>query len=118
MTGTDRITRAKFINGLRDLALFLDTSLGFPVPTYGNTINVFPEGLTDSERRAAVDRLAVIMGTTAHDDNGHYKATAQFGPVAYCVVAISDASRAEHRARTSYADCIQLDESGDLGTAA
>ena len=118
MTRTDRITRAKFINGLRDLALFLDTNLGFPVPPHGDTIHVFPDGLTDAERRAAVDRLAAIMGTTAHDDNGHYKAVAQFGPIAYCAVAISDAARAEHTARSSYADCIQLDEPGDLGAAA
>lgn len=117
MNGTDRIARAKFINGLRDLALFLDTNLGFPVPPYGDTIHVFPDGLTDAERRAAVDKLAAIMGTTAHDDNGHYKADAQFGPLAYCVVAISDAARAEHRARESYTTCIQLDNT-DLGAAA
>jgi hypothetical protein len=116
--GTSPTQRAKFINGLRDLASFLDTNPGFPVPSYGSTVHVFPEGLTDAERRAAVDRLAALMGTTAHDDNGHYKAVAQFGPVAYYIVAISDASRAAHRARDSYADCIQLDEPDDLGTAA
>jgi hypothetical protein len=119
MNGTDPITRAKFINGLRDLAAFLDASLFFPVPPYGYTINVFPEGLTDAERRAAVDHLAVIMGATAEDHDGHYTANGQFGPITYCVVAISDAARAEHRARESYADCIQLDENpGNLGAAA
>jgi hypothetical protein len=118
MNGTSRIARAKFINGLRDLALFLDTNIGFPVPPYGDTIHVFPEGLTDAERRAAVDRLAAIMGTTAKDENGHYKADAQFGPITYQVVAISDAARAEHRARYSYAECIQFDDTSNLGAAA
>jgi hypothetical protein len=119
MNGTDRITRAKFINGLRDLALFLDTNLGFPVPPYSAMIHVFPEGLTDAERRAAVDRLATIMGTTARDESGHYRADLKFGPLTYRVVAISDNARAEHRARMSYADSIQLDtEAADLGAAA
>ena len=87
MNGTNRITRAKFINGLRDLAAFLDVNLFFPVPPYEYTINVFPEGLTDAERRAAVDRLAAIMGVTATEHNGHYTANGQFGPVTYCLVA-------------------------------
>jgi hypothetical protein len=118
MNGTDRTVRAKFINGMRDLAEFLATNLGFPVPAYGDTIHVFPEGLTDAERRAVVDRLAATMGVTARDENGHYQADGQFGPLTYRVVAISDAARAEHRARSSYADCIQLDDPGDLGAAA
>lgn len=118
MNGTDRTARAKFINGLRDLAAFLDANLFFPVPPYGNTIHIFPEGLTDAERRAAVDRLAAILGTTAEDKNGHYIANAQFGPITYQAAAISDAARAAHRARESYADCIQLDDPGDLGAAA
>jgi hypothetical protein len=118
MNGTDHTTRARFINGLRDLAAFLDANLFFPVPPYGDTIHVFPEGLTDAERRAAVDRLAAIMGTTAEDENGHYRADGQFGPVTYCVVAISDAARTAHRARESYAKSIQLDDTDDLGAAA
>jgi hypothetical protein len=32
MNGTDHTTRARFINGLRDLAAFLDANLFFPVP--------------------------------------------------------------------------------------
>jgi hypothetical protein len=118
MNGTDHTTRAKFINGLRDLTAFLDANLFFPVPAYRATINVFPEGLTDAERRAAIDRLAAIMGTTAEDENGHYRANGQFGSVTYCVVTISDAARAAHRARQSYTDCIQLDGTDDLGAAA
>jgi hypothetical protein len=118
MNGTNYVTRAKFINGLRDLAAFLDANLFFPVPPYGYEINIFPEGLTDAERRAAVDRLAAIMGVTAAEHNGHYTADGQFGPVTYCLVAISDAARAAHRARESYADCIQLDDTNDLGAAA
>jgi hypothetical protein len=118
MNGTDNITRTKFINGLRDLAAFLDANLFFPVPPYGDTIHIFPDGLTDAERRAAVDRLAAIMGTTAEDKNGHYIANAQFGPLNYCAVAISDAARAERRARESYADCIRLDGTDNFRAAA
>jgi hypothetical protein len=118
MNGTSPTQRARFINGLRDLALFLDTHLGFPVPPYGDTIHIFPDGLTDAERCTGVDRLAEIMGTTAEDKNGHYIASAQFGPVTYQAVAISDAARAEHRARESRANCTQLDDTGTLGSAA
>jgi hypothetical protein len=32
MNATDHTTRARFINGLRDLAAFLDANLFFPVP--------------------------------------------------------------------------------------
>ena len=82
------------------------------------TLHVFPEGQPTQTARAAVDQLAAVLGTTAHDMNGHYAADTLFGPLTYRVITISDAARAEHRARTSYADCIQLDDAKDLGAAA
>lgn len=120
MNGTRPTQRARFINGLRDLACFLDTHLGFPVPPYEATIHIFPEGTTDAERRAGVDLLAAILDTKPFDRGGHYVAAAHFGPVTYEVVAISDAARAAHRAEQTYSGCVTPDESdtGEVADAA
>jgi hypothetical protein len=120
MNDTSPAVRARYINGLRDLASFLDTHLGFPVPPYETTIHIFPDGASDAERRASVDRLAVILDATPADKNGHYIAAARFGPVTYEAVAISDAARAAHHAGMSYADSVRPDEPGtaDIASAA
>ncbi len=118
MATASPVTRAQFINGLRDLASFLGAHIGFPVPEHGATILVFPDGDSDDERRAAVDRLAAIFGVTPEDDNGHYTAERCFGPVAYSAVAISDAARARHAAHGSYYGCITPGEPGGLDDAA
>jgi hypothetical protein len=90
MTTTSPADRARFINGLRDLANFLAAHFGYPVP--GRTeIIVFPDGKDYAERCARVDRLALILGTTTTNSLGHYSTERAFGPIAYRVVAVSDA---------------------------
>jgi hypothetical protein len=109
--GTSPTQRAKFINGLRDLANFLGAHIGFPVPDYTALIHVFPDGNTDAERRAGVDRFAAILGATPTEKNGHYWAECPFGPVIYSVVAIDDAARADR-------DTDTPDQAPDLDNAA
>lgn len=119
MASTSPVTRAQFIDGLRDLASFLGAHIGFPVPEHSATILVFPDGADDAERRAGVDRIAATLGVTPDDDGGHYTAERCFGPVAYRAVAISDAARAQHAADRTYYGCVTPDEtSGDLDAAA
>lgn len=85
--------RAAFINGLRSLADFLESSPDVPVP--GNfpgsvTLTVFPDGDTDDEQRAGVDSIATALGvsTDEHGTHRHYVANLDFGPVQYKAVAI------------------------------
>ena len=83
--------RAVLVAGLRDLADFLAAHPDVPVPPayHEETIHQFPDGDTDAERRAGVDRAADAMGVPAAETRGgHYKATARFGPLAYEVVAL------------------------------
>jgi hypothetical protein len=83
--------RAAWVAGLRDLADFLAAHPDLPVPRVYCTdvINVFPEGGTDAERRAGVDRAAGVLGVPAADTHGgHYRAARSFGPIAYALVMI------------------------------
>jgi hypothetical protein len=81
--------RAAFVAGLRELADFLDAHPAVPGPRYGCTINVFPEGDSNSARRVGVDLVAVLLGAIALDrGHGHYGAVREFGPIEYSVVSI------------------------------
>lgn len=90
MTSTTPVVRAQFINGLRDLANFLSARFGYPVPDTADLL-VFADGNSYAERRAVVDRLALVLGVIPADSLGHYSADREFGPIRYRVVAVSDA---------------------------
>jgi hypothetical protein len=82
--------RAWLIAGLRDLAEFLDRNPTVPAP-YRADMLVFPPVGSDAEMFAEIDAIAVLIGTTASDDDspsGHYSAYRNFGPVQYRAVAI------------------------------
>jgi hypothetical protein len=93
--------RAAWVAGLRDLADFLAEHPDVPVPPAWHTqrVHEFPEGDSDTERRAGVDRAAVALGVQATETRGgHYEALARFGPVEYVAVAIPKASPADDSA--------------------
>ena len=93
--------RAALVAGLRDLADFLAAHPDVPVPPayHEETIHDFPDGDTDEERRAGVDRAADAMGVPAAETRGgHYKATARFGPLAYEVLMIPSAAEVSRAA--------------------
>jgi hypothetical protein len=93
--------RAAWVAGLRDLAGFLAAHPDVPVPPAYHTQGIceFPEGDSDAERRAGVDRAAAALGVQAAESRGgHYKASASFGPVEYVAVAIPRADPAENSA--------------------
>ena len=94
--------RAAWVAGLRDLADFLAAHPDVPVPPayHDQGITVFPEGGTDDERRAGVDRAAGVLGVRAAETRGgHYRASRSFGPVTFDVVVIPSADQAEGRGR-------------------
>ncbi len=113
-------TRTEFIAALRDLADFLVANPAIPVPPYTEYIRIFPDGASDAERRAGVDRLAALLDTTPADKNGHYIAIRRFGPLLYEAIAISDAARDAHNAEMSYSGGVTPDttEAGDISEAA
>lgn len=83
--------RAAWVTGLRDLADFLAGHPDVPVPPayHSHTLNVFPEGDSDDDRRAEVDRAAGVLGTAAAETGGgHYRAARSFGPVEFALVVI------------------------------
>ncbi|MEU1736076.1 hypothetical protein [Streptosporangium sp. NPDC020145] len=99
--------RAALIDGLRDLAAFLETTPGVPAP-FSVTVHHFPDG-TDTEIRAEIDGIAELLGTDVDPGDrgyGHYRTGLAFGPVQYSAVGILAPARARHDAEMSYAGCI------------
>jgi hypothetical protein len=89
--------RAAWVAGLRDLADFLAGHPDVPVPPAycRKGLTVFPEGGSDDDRRAEVDRAAGVLGVTAGETHGgHYQASRTFGPVEFAVVVIPREGRA------------------------
>ncbi|HEV2372748.1 MAG TPA: hypothetical protein VGS19_11315 [Streptosporangiaceae bacterium] len=107
---TDLTARAQVIDGLHQIADYLDQHPEIPVNQYGWDLNNFPQHDADEDdRRAEVDRVAAVLGVQVHDqlaDVGHYTATRTFGPISYQFVHITDHRRAVHHAWSSYADAV------------
>ena len=94
MVSTSGADRAALIQGLIDLAAFLETHPGVPVASYEGCIArvdlmVFPQG-TMTERCEGVDAIASLIGEAAGTPQGmgNYLTTRHFGPVSYRAVAI------------------------------
>ncbi|MEU7894171.1 hypothetical protein AB0B45_15070 [Nonomuraea sp. NPDC049152] len=86
------------INGLIDLAAFLEANPDLPTPD-PIEVYTFPTPGTDEEMRAFVDQAATALGVTPVEDSfHHYRAVRSFGPVEYRAVAILSAARARRSA--------------------
>ncbi|MFG2071697.1 hypothetical protein [Nonomuraea maritima] len=97
---TDPTVRAEFIAGLRALARFLADNPKVPVPSYGQDVTVNARGNED-EQRAAVDRVADLIGAPASGGT-HYCTARDFGPITYRAVAINEQAMSEYEAVLSY----------------
>ncbi|MEO3875322.1 hypothetical protein ABGB18_41615 [Nonomuraea sp. B12E4] len=109
--------RRSFINGLLNLAIFLETHPDVPVPTARVAVHAFPAKGTDEEMRAEVDKVAALLGTGIDPDfeaHDHYVTGLDFGLIRYEFVAILAAARARHAAEDSYRDCIQTDDTHEV----
>ena len=108
MTSTD--SRAALIDGLLDLAAFLEANPGVPAP-FSVTAHHFPDG-SDDEIRAEIDGIAELLGIDVDPGDvgyGHYGTGLGFGPVQYSAVGILAHARARHHAEMSYAGCVDPD---------
>jgi hypothetical protein len=103
--------RTALINGLIDLAAFLEAHPDVPVP-FSATVHHFPRQSSDPELRDEIDQIAALVGSEIdYEDSpyGHYATSRMFGPVEYRAVAVLAAARARHDAEASYHGCIQPD---------
>ncbi|GAA1623488.1 hypothetical protein GCM10009733_020150 [Nonomuraea maheshkhaliensis] len=112
--------RAKVINGLRDLADFLETHPDIPISPYKRTVPrvtlfYFAQG-TDEQMRTDIDRIASALGTSIRRQDlkaGHYGTSISFGPVTYDAVGILAWARAQYEADRSYSGCITPERNDD-----
>lgn len=91
--------RASTIQGLRDLADFLDTHPDVPVNSQSQTFYIFPETDCDACGRAFIDRVAAaISKTPTTSANSYYSAYRSFGPIEYAAVHIPSGTCPGHSA--------------------
>ncbi|MGW4644515.1 hypothetical protein ACWEN6_38765 [Sphaerisporangium sp. NPDC004334] len=103
--------RPAYINGLRDLADFLDTNPDIPIPNSALTAYYYPRG-TDEEICDQVAHVARVLGADVDPRDlaeGHFSAGIAFGVAEYKAVGLLASSRARWAARRSYEDSITLD---------
>ncbi|MDP4507603.1 hypothetical protein [Nonomuraea turcica] len=103
--------RTDLINGLLDLAAFLEAHPEVPVSSHA-VVHHFPEYDSDADMRAEIDQIAAHVGSRIDFEDspyGHYATTVCFGPVEYRAVAVLTAARARHAAEQSYTGCIEPD---------
>ena len=107
-------TRQQVIDGLRELAQFLEDHPDLPTPRYsGATVSAHTTHDCEIDRedrdasRAAVDAAAAILGSPVADDT-HYVTSRQFSAVTYQVVYVPPASVASWDALTSYSDNLKV----------
>ncbi|MFF5261799.1 hypothetical protein ACFY4C_22910 [Actinomadura viridis] len=122
MPGADEAAhRGRVVEGLIDLAAFLEANPGVPVPRFGwrllVALGVSVNGTTDLAQRAEIDRVAGLLGAPVSDetrDGGHYIARRHFGPVTYEAVHVPACRMATFDALRSYADNVKPDLKHDI----
>jgi len=105
---TQPTTRTEFITGLRELAAYLETHPGVPVPKHGTSVSLYADA-TEDGGRGQVAHIAALLGATVTDDTrngGHLTATREFGPIGYAIVSIPATVMAIHHASDSYYGCV------------
>jgi hypothetical protein len=109
----DLLARTQVIDGLRQLADYLQDHPGVPVNEYGWNLNAYPLKDDETAGRAEVDRVADILGVQADDqtsDGGHYTAAKTFGRITYEVIHVTARRQAAYHALMSYAGAITPDD--------
>ncbi|GAA3653900.1 hypothetical protein GCM10022224_016150 [Nonomuraea antimicrobica] len=103
--------RRALINGLLNLAIFLETHPDVPASS-NVTLHHFPDRDNDDDLCAEIDQIAARIGSDIDFEDspyGHYATSVSFGPVEYRAVAILAAARSRHDAENSYRGCIKPD---------
>lgn len=89
MTYANEIERQALIDGLHELAYFLESNPEVPAPKYTDVL-VFPPHTSDTGNRSEIDAIASRIGSGIEisSTHRHYVTSRQFGPVGYRAVAI------------------------------
>jgi hypothetical protein len=106
-----RNRRTELINGLLDLAAFLEAHPEVPVSSHA-VVHHFPEQDSDADMRNEIDQIAACIGSSIEFEDsqyGHYATSVCFGPVEYRAVAVLTVARARHAAERSHWGCIEPD---------
>jgi hypothetical protein len=109
MFTTDPQHRKEYIDGLRQLADYLDANPGVPVPGYGTTINLVASDAEDGGI-AEIVSLSIELAAPFAETDGVYRTQRQFGPITYKGFASSAASLANYSIQTSYYGCVTPDD--------
>lgn len=109
MFSTDPAKRAAYIDGLRQLAGYLDANPGVPVPAEGTEILLIA---SDAEEDGITEILALSVRLAAPftERDGFYRTARRFGPVTYRGVSQTRARLAQFRAYSSYYGCVTPDD--------
>ncbi|ADD40051.1 hypothetical protein [Stackebrandtia nassauensis] len=105
-----QLRRAATIQGLRDMAAWLDEHPDVPVPAYHVEILHSLNGDSDEAEAAELRRIAEAAETTADFDQNHPEVLIKFGPVKYRFYMIPEQVQKRHDAWNSYRDSVQVDE--------
>lgn len=112
-TSTTDTARSRVVEGLRQLASYLDHNPDVPVDEYGWTLQVHPGPWHDDDQgRAEIDRIAALIGVTAASTDrqaSDYIALRRFGLVTYRAVYITNDRMAAHEALMSYQGSVSPD---------
>ncbi len=106
---SDLLHRTKVIDGLVELAAYLEAHPDVPVAPFGWDLNVYTQDQDEAACRAEVDRIAAILGAQVRDDTGrggHYRADRSFGLISYAAVHVTARRAAAYNALMSYHDCV------------
>lgn len=95
------VERNEYIEGFRGLADWLEQHPDVAVPPYTTQIQISTTDDDDANCRA-VDAFALASGAEPqwNPEGVHYKAQVQFGPIEYCIVAVTKAHMADYREAT------------------
>ena len=108
MFSTDPQNRKEYIDGLRQLADYLDANPGVPVPATAPIMLA----ASDAEHGgiAEIVALSIELAAPFAETDGVYRTQRQFGPITYKGFANSAASLADYNIQTSYYGCVTPDD--------
>jgi hypothetical protein len=110
----DLLARTQVIDGLRQLADYLDTHPDVPASEFGWDLLYCVRADSDAAGMTEVDRVAAVLDVHVTDDTpggGHYRAAKKFGRITYEVLVVPARRRAAYDALMSYADAVTPDDS-------
>lgn len=109
MFSTDPEHRKAYIDGLRQLADYLDANPGVPVPAEGTEILLTA---SDAEEGGITEIFAMSVRLAAPfaERDGFYRTARKFGPVTYKGVSQTRAQLVRYRAYISYYGCVTPDD--------